>query len=52
MLPVRRIKPDKEAVPGYRFHHVEIRKNILALNSMLNFVPHLRDVAHGFGEPR
>ncbi|KAL2270219.1 hypothetical protein VTJ83DRAFT_2403 [Remersonia thermophila] len=44
MLPVRRIRPDKEPVPGYRFHHVEISKNVLALNSMLNFVPHLRDV--------
>ncbi|KAK4239061.1 hypothetical protein C8A03DRAFT_14526 [Achaetomium macrosporum] len=42
--PLVRIKPDKEAVPRYRFHHVEIRKNILAPNSMLNFVPHLRDV--------
>ncbi|KAL2020713.1 hypothetical protein VTK56DRAFT_8013 [Thermocarpiscus australiensis] len=42
--PVVSIKPDREAVPGYRFHHVEIRKNILAPNSMLNFVPHLRDV--------
>lgn len=38
------IKPDREPVPGYRFHHVELRKNILAPNSMLNFVPHLRDV--------
>ncbi|KAK3310634.1 uncharacterized protein B0T15DRAFT_571165 [Chaetomium strumarium] len=42
--PVVGIKPDREAVPRYRFHHVEIRKNILAPNSMLNFVPHLRDV--------
>jgi hypothetical protein len=42
--PVVSIKPDREPVPGYRFHHVEIRKNVLALNSMLNFVPHLRDV--------
>ncbi|KAK4139737.1 uncharacterized protein C8A04DRAFT_15589 [Dichotomopilus funicola] len=44
LYPVRCIKPDREPVPGYRFHHVEIRKNILAPNSMLNFVPHLRDV--------
>ncbi|KAK3897048.1 hypothetical protein C8A05DRAFT_20108 [Staphylotrichum tortipilum] len=44
LCPVRCIKPDREPVPGYRFHHVEIRKNILAPNSMLNFVPHLRDV--------
>ncbi|KAK4128881.1 hypothetical protein N657DRAFT_686336 [Parathielavia appendiculata] len=42
--PVTCIKPDREPVPKYRFHHVEIRKNILAPNSMLNFVPHLRDV--------
>ncbi|KAJ4296079.1 hypothetical protein N0V88_004781 [Collariella sp. IMI 366227] len=42
--PVLCLKPDREPVPGYRFHHVEIRKNILAPNSMLNFVPHLRDV--------
>ncbi|KAH6847454.1 hypothetical protein B0I37DRAFT_445706 [Chaetomium sp. MPI-CAGE-AT-0009] len=44
LVPVLCIKPVKEPVPGYRFHHVEIRKNILAPNSMLNFVPHLRDV--------
>ncbi|KAL2200026.1 hypothetical protein P885DRAFT_66896 [Corynascus similis CBS 632.67] len=44
LCPVTCIKPDREPVPGYRFHHVEIRKNILAPNSMLNFVPHLRDV--------
>ncbi|GAB1310859.1 hypothetical protein MFIFM68171_01069 [Madurella fahalii] len=44
LYPVVPIKPDREAVPGYRFHHVEIRKNVLAPNSMLNFVPHLRDV--------
>ncbi|SPQ18632.1 28bf70b9-bf5e-4983-b740-302282889f69 [Thermothielavioides terrestris] len=44
VCPVVCIKPDREPVPRYRFHHVEIRKNILAPNSMLNFVPHLRDV--------
>lgn len=44
LCPVLCIKPDTEPVPGYRFHHVEIRKNILAPNSMLSFVPHLRDV--------
>ncbi|KAL2175970.1 uncharacterized protein P884DRAFT_226780, partial [Thermothelomyces heterothallicus CBS 202.75] len=44
LCPVVCIKPDREPVPPYRFHHVEIRKNILAPNSMLNFVPHLRDV--------
>ncbi|KAK3996124.1 hypothetical protein QBC44DRAFT_318194 [Cladorrhinum sp. PSN332] len=43
-FPITSIKTNKESVPRYRFHHVEIRKNILAPNSMLNFVPHLRDV--------
>ncbi|KAK0748251.1 hypothetical protein B0T21DRAFT_302637 [Apiosordaria backusii] len=43
-FPVVCIASDKQSVPRYRFHHVEIRKNILAPNSMLNFVPHLRDV--------
>ncbi|KAK4165747.1 hypothetical protein QBC43DRAFT_333241 [Cladorrhinum sp. PSN259] len=43
-FPITAIKTNKESVPRYRFHHVEIRKNILAPNSMLNFVPHLRDV--------
>ncbi|KAK0631925.1 hypothetical protein B0T14DRAFT_15548 [Immersiella caudata] len=42
--PVVCIKCDKEPVPRYRFHHVEVRKNILTPNTMLNFVPHLRDV--------
>jgi hypothetical protein len=41
------IKTDKEAVPRYKFHHVEIAKNILTPNTMLNFIPHLRDI-----EPR
>ncbi|KAK4672885.1 H3K27me3 methyltransferase [Podospora pseudopauciseta] len=43
-FPVVCIASDRQSVPRYRFHHVEIRKNILAPNSMLNFVPHLRDV--------
>ncbi|KAK0734406.1 hypothetical protein B0T26DRAFT_630959 [Lasiosphaeria miniovina] len=43
-FPIVCIKTDKAAVPRYRFHHVEIRKNILTPNTMLNFVPHLRDV--------
>lgn len=38
------IKTDKERVPRYRFHHVEIKKNVLTPNSMLTFVPHLRDL--------
>ncbi|KAM0203493.1 hypothetical protein ACHAPI_000488 [Fusarium lateritium] len=39
-----RIKTDEERVPRYRFHHVEIKKNILTPNTMLTFVPHLRDL--------
>ncbi|UKZ65283.1 uncharacterized protein TrAtP1_006477 [Trichoderma atroviride] len=38
------IKTNKEAVPSYRFHHVEIKKNVLMPNTMLTFVPHLRDL--------
>ncbi|KAI9171762.1 Histone-lysine N-methyltransferase EZH2 [Paramyrothecium foliicola] len=38
------IKTNKERVPSYRFHHVEIKKNILTPNTMLTFVPHLRDL--------
>ncbi|KAG5933446.1 hypothetical protein E4U53_000988 [Claviceps sorghi] len=33
-----------DRVPPYRFHHVEIKKNILTPNTMLTFVPHLRDL--------
>ncbi|RBR24953.1 uncharacterized protein FIESC28_02223 [Fusarium coffeatum] len=39
-----RIQTDEERVPKYRFHHVEIKKNILTPNTMLKFVPHLRDI--------
>ncbi|KAM0344406.1 hypothetical protein ACHAPU_007590 [Fusarium lateritium] len=39
-----RIRSDEERVPRYRFHHVEIKKNILTPNTMLTFVPHLRDL--------
>ncbi|KAH8204956.1 hypothetical protein TruAng_000839 [Truncatella angustata] len=42
---VKGIKTDKEPVPKYDFHHIEIRKNILSPNTILNFVPHLRDLA-------
>lgn len=42
-LPVR-IKTNKPRVPAYRFHHVEIKKNVLTPNTMLTFVPHLRDL--------
>jgi len=44
VFPVTAIKSSKIPVPKYRFHHVEVRKNILTPNTMLNFVPHLRDV--------
>ncbi|KHN96788.1 SET domain protein [Metarhizium album ARSEF 1941] len=37
-------KTNKERVPSYRFHHVEIKKNVLTPNTMLTFVPHLRDL--------
>ncbi|EHA49391.1 hypothetical protein MGG_00152 [Pyricularia oryzae 70-15] len=38
------IKSDKKAVPSYRFHHVQIGKNILSPNAGLKFTPHLRDM--------
>ncbi|RCI12389.1 hypothetical protein L249_1293 [Ophiocordyceps polyrhachis-furcata BCC 54312] len=38
------IKTDKGRVPRYRFHHVDIKKNVLTPNTMLTFVPHLRDL--------
>ncbi|KAJ0131055.1 Phosphoglycerate kinase [Fusarium oxysporum f. sp. albedinis] len=41
---VRPIQTDEERVPRYRFHHVEIMKSILSPNTMLTFVPHLRDL--------
>ncbi|KAK4060569.1 hypothetical protein Purlil1_14287 [Purpureocillium lilacinum] len=37
-------KTGKERVPPYRFHHVPVARNILAPNTMLSFVPHLRDL--------
>ncbi|XP_044719999.1 SET domain-containing protein [Hirsutella rhossiliensis] len=38
------IKTNKDRVPRYRFHHVGIKKNVLTPNTMLTFVPHLRDL--------
>ncbi|OAA81695.1 SET domain containing protein [Akanthomyces lecanii RCEF 1005] len=38
------IKTPKDRVPRYRFHHVDIKKNVLTPNTMLTFVPHLRDL--------
>lgn len=38
------IKSDKKRVPKYRFHHVEISRNILSPNTSLKFIPHLRDM--------
>jgi hypothetical protein len=38
------IKSSKERVPRYKFHHVEIEKNIITPRSMHTYVPHLRDV--------
>ncbi|PHH78932.1 hypothetical protein CDD82_2760 [Ophiocordyceps australis] len=37
-------KTTKDRVPRYRFHHVAIKKNVLTPNTMLTFVPHLRDL--------
>ncbi|KAF5492315.1 Histone-lysine N-methyltransferase EZH1 [Colletotrichum siamense] len=42
-LPVC-VKSTKDAVPKYRFHHTEIVKNVLSPNSMLKFVPVIRDL--------
>ncbi|OAA44499.1 SET domain containing protein [Beauveria brongniartii RCEF 3172] len=41
---IKAIKTTTERVPRYRFHHVEIKKNVLTPNTMLTFVPHLRDL--------
>lgn len=41
---VQSITTDKEAVMKYDFHHVHISKNILSPNTMVGFVPHLRDL--------
>ncbi|KAK3187622.1 hypothetical protein K4F52_003680 [Lecanicillium sp. MT-2017a] len=38
------VKTKVPRVPRYRFHHVEIKKNVLTPNTMLTFVPHLRDL--------
>ncbi|KAL1882281.1 hypothetical protein Daus18300_000767 [Diaporthe australafricana] len=38
------IRSDKPRVPQYKFHHVEISRNILTPNTMLKFIPHLRDM--------
>lgn len=38
------IKSDKDRVPKYRFHHVQISRNILSPNTNLKFIPHLRDM--------
>ncbi|OBR10010.1 SET domain-containing protein [Colletotrichum higginsianum IMI 349063] len=39
------VKSNKPAVPKYRFHHTEIAKNFLSPNSLLKFVPVIRDLA-------
>ncbi len=39
------IKTNIERVPEYRLHHIEIKKNILSPNTMMTFVPHLRDLS-------
>ncbi|CAK7273341.1 hypothetical protein SEPCBS57363_005603 [Sporothrix epigloea] len=49
VIPLR--SPGK-AVPKYRFHHVEIAKNILSPNTPLMFIPHLRDFENNSDEKR
>ncbi|CAK7220101.1 hypothetical protein SEUCBS140593_004119 [Sporothrix eucalyptigena] len=46
------LKSPGEAVPKYRFHHVEIAKNILSPNTPLKFIPHLRDFEDNSDEKR
>lgn len=41
---VTSILSNQERVPRYRFHHVEISRNILSPNTSLKFIPHLRDM--------
>ncbi len=38
------LKSPGKSVPKYRFHHVEISKNILSPNTPLQFIPHIRDL--------
>lgn len=42
----------KQRVPRYRFHHVEIAKNILTPSTNLRFLPYTRDVADATEEGR
>ncbi|CAK7263970.1 hypothetical protein SEPCBS119000_000755 [Sporothrix epigloea] len=46
------IKSPGRAVPKYRFHHVEIAKNILSPNMPLMFIPHLRDLENNSDDKR
>ncbi|ERS99951.1 hypothetical protein HMPREF1624_03320 [Sporothrix schenckii ATCC 58251] len=46
------LKTPGKAVPKYRFHHVEISKNILSPNTPLKFIPHLRDFEDNSEEKR
>lgn len=41
------LKTPHDKVPKYRFHHVEIAKNILSPNTPLKFIPHFRDLEDG-----
>ncbi|EFW99026.1 set domain containing protein [Grosmannia clavigera kw1407] len=41
------LKTPNTKVPKYRFHHVEIAKNILSPNTPLKFIPHFRDLEDG-----
>jgi hypothetical protein len=41
------IKTDKDAVPKFKFHQVDIRRNILVPNQPLKFIPHFQDLQDG-----
>lgn len=41
MIP---IKTNVDRVPPYRFHHIEINKNILTPQTRLDYIPHIKDV--------
>lgn len=41
MIP---IQTNVDRVPPYRFHHIEISKNILTPQTRLDYIPHIKDV--------
>ena len=44
ILPVIPLKTAVDRVPPYRFHHIEINKNILTPQTRLDYIPHIKDV--------